>query len=107
MHYLAPDTLEWEDSELGYTDWLHWCLTDALQQYYVDYRWDGWAAEIAPLDGRAGLLVYPPLFTKGPPIMERHRGAVPVEELWSLALDFGKQLRDLPEGAQIKFEVKR
>ena len=23
VHYLPPDTLEWEDSELGYTDWLH------------------------------------------------------------------------------------
>lgn len=106
VHYLAPDTLEWEDSELGYTDWLRWCLSDALLQYYVDNRWDGWAAEIAAINGAAGLLVAPPLFAKGPPIKDRHRGAVPVEELWSLGLDFATQLRDLPDGAYFKIEVK-
>ena len=32
--YLAPDTLEWEDSDLGYTEWFRWLLTGDLQQYY-------------------------------------------------------------------------
>lgn len=106
VHYLAPDTLEWEDSELGYTDWLRWCFTDGLLQYYADYRWDGWAADVTPIGGAAGILVYPPLFAKGPPIKERYRGAVPVAELWSLGLDFAKQLRELPEGAEFEMEVK-
>ena len=29
--YFAPDTLEWEDTEKGYTDFLHWCLVGDLE----------------------------------------------------------------------------
>lgn len=105
MHYLAPDTLEWEDSELGYTDWLSWALTDRLIQFYRDLRWEGWARETASVGGDSGLMVYPPLFCEETAIADRHRGMVPVEELWSLALDFGKQLRDLPAGTMIRFGV--
>lgn len=107
VHYLAPDTLEWEDSEFGYTDWLSWALTDRIGQFYTDSRWDGWAREIAAVGGGSGLMVYPPLFAKGDPIADRHRGVVPVEELWTMAHKFGKELRELPEGAEFRVVVKR
>lgn len=52
-------------------------------------------------------MVYPPLFAKGDPIADRHRGVVPVEELWTMAHKFGKELRELPEGAEFRVVVKR
>jgi SAM-dependent methyltransferase len=106
IHYLAPDTLEWEDLELGYTDWLHWCFSDRLASFYGELRWEGWQAEVGPLAGDRGLHVWPPLFSKGPPIAERSRKPVPVEELWSLALDFGKQLRGVEDCQQIRVSVE-
>jgi hypothetical protein len=105
VHYLAPDTLEWEDSELGYADWLNWALTDRLLQFYRDLRWEGWAQEVGKLSGDSGLLVYPPLCTEETPISERHRAPVSVEELWRLSLDYERQLRDLPAGSKLRIEV--
>ena len=105
VHYLAPDTLEWEDSELGYTDWLSWALTDRLLQFYRDFRWEGWAQEVAKLSGDSGLMVYPPLFTEETPNAERQHAPVPVEELWRLALDYGRQFREVPEGSKLRIEV--
>ena len=92
IHYLAPDTLEWEDLGLGYTDWLHWCFSDRPAVFYDAMRWQGWQAEVGQLDGTHGLHVWPPLFSKGSAIGERSRKPVPVDELWSLTLDFRRQL---------------
>lgn len=105
IHYLAPDTLEWEDLELGYTDWLHWCFSDRLAGFYDELRWGGWQAEVGALAGDRGLHVWPPLFSKGPAIAERSRKSVPVEELWSLALDFGGQLRSVEDGTEIQIRL--
>lgn len=107
VHYLAPDTLRWEDSGLGYTDWLEWCLSDRLAQFYVDSRWGGWAEEVAPLEGSKGLLIYPPLFSEKTPIEDRKRGPVPVDELWALTQRYAAELANLPDGAWFKIEVKR
>ncbi len=105
IHYLAPDTLEWEDLEIGYTDWLEWCFSDRLASFYGELRWDGWQAEVRSVSGDRGLHVWPPLFSKGPVIAERSRKPVPVEELWSFALDFAEQLRGVEDGAEFRINV--
>lgn len=92
VHYFAPDSLEWEDSELGYTDWLNWALSERLHQFYVDHRWQGWEREVTPLRGTTGLVVFPPLFTEKSNIADRKRGPVPVEELWRLMRQYKQQL---------------
>lgn len=98
VHYLAPDALDWLDLELGYSAWLSWCLTEPPAPFYADLRWDGWEREVATLRPDEGILVSPPLWTKGPGIGERSRGAVPVQELWGVALDVREQLRGPPRG---------
>ena len=84
VFYWAPDTLEWEDSQMGFSHWLWWALKGDLGEYYQGMRWPGWEEDVAALPGDKGLLVYPFLSAQGPPIAERHRGAVPLEELWGL-----------------------
>lgn len=106
IHYLAPDTLEWEDLEHGYMDWLHWCFSDRLGGIHDELRWGGWQAEVGSLTGGWGLHVWPPLFSKGPAIAERGMKSVPVDELWSLALDFGEQLRGVEDGREIRVSVE-
>ncbi len=100
IHYLAPDCLEWEDLGVGYTDWLRWCFTDRLTAFYGDQMWDGWQDEVRPLPGDRAIHVSPPLVLKGPPIADRSRRPVPVEELWSLALDFKEQLSGVKNGTE-------
>lgn len=87
VYYFAPDSLEWENTELGYTDFLNWCLSGDLANYYEAFRWPGWEAEVRKLGGDQCIGIYPPLWTEGPPPGERHRGVVPLAEAYSMYVD--------------------
>ncbi|MBN2193316.1 MAG: DUF2625 domain-containing protein [Polyangiaceae bacterium] len=89
VHYLPPDTLKWEDLGRGYTAFLKFLLTGNLAKFYEGFRWPGWEEECASLDGDRAFSVYPFLSAEGPPIEQRSRRPVPVEELWSLLADNG------------------
>ena len=89
VYYLAPDSLAWETMGGGYTDFLLWGLSGDLGAFYEGYRWPGWQAEVQALGGDQGFSIYPPPCTAGPPYGERHRGAVPLQELYRLYVDEG------------------
>lgn len=94
VHYLAPDTLEWEDLDLSYSDLLGWAFTGDLETYYADARWPGWQEEIRPLPGDRGMLIYPPLWAaEGGALTERVRRDVPMTELWAMELHDRQRLR--------------
>ncbi len=93
VFYLAPDTCEWEDLDIGHTDWVSWAITGDVAEFYADLRWPGWQAEAARLRGDQCVSIVPLLWTEGPPIEQRSRRAVPVEETWDLhAIEFPRQL---------------
>lgn len=95
VHYGAPDSLSWEDTEMGYSDFVHWLAHGDLAGYYEDLRWPGWEEEVAALSGDRGICVWPPLFTvegKQARSAGQHRKAVPLRELWALWHSFRDQL---------------
>src|SRR3712207_110631 len=93
VRYLAPDTLEVEDLDRGYSDWLEFVLTGDLERFYADLRWPGWEAEARALAPDRGLMFHPPLFTKeGKDRAAAHRGDVPMTELWDVWHEFRRQL---------------
>ncbi len=92
VFYLAPDTLEWENTERGHTDWLYWVLTGDLKDFYASLRWRGCDEEVASLPGDRCIQVYPFLWAAGPAIAERSRRDVPVGEAWSMIMDMRGQL---------------
>lgn len=82
ISYFTPDTLTWENTQLGYNDWLAWALSDDMADFYENLRWRGWAKEVSKLEPHQGLLVEPLLFKKGPALSKRKRTPVPIVELW-------------------------
>ena len=84
VFYFAPDTVEWESLDFGYSQFLFWCLQGNLAGFYESLRWPGWEQEISTLNGDQAISVYPFLSAKGPPIAERNRGVVPISEMYSL-----------------------
>ena len=84
VFYHAPDTLEWEDLNRGYTDFVYWCFTGDLNMFYDGMRWPDWQIDLAGLAGDRAYSVYPFLFAAGPGIQERSRRAVPIAELYGL-----------------------
>jgi hypothetical protein len=92
VHYFAPDRLAWETLECGYSDFLRWTLLGDVETFYEGMRWPGWRAEVSELPGDRVFSIYPFLWTKGPPIAERSRKAVPMAELFALQFDIQRQM---------------
>jgi hypothetical protein len=92
VRYLAPDTLEWEGTEMGHSAWVHWTLTGEIGAFYEALRWPGWEEESSPLAPEDGLQVQPPPFTReGRLIADSTKTATPMPELWSAQLEFVRQ----------------
>jgi hypothetical protein len=93
VFYFAPDSLEWEDLELGYSEWLSAMLSDRIEGFYADNRWHGWEREVAEAGPDRGISIAPPLWTKeSRPIEKASRRPVPLAELWGLQHDIARQL---------------
>ena len=84
MFYFSPDTVEWECLDFGYSQFIIWCLQGDVAGFYESMRWPGWEQEISTLSGDQAISIYPFLWTAGPPIAERHRGVVPISEMFAL-----------------------
>lgn len=82
--YFAPDAMEWENTEKGYSDFLIWCFQGDLGMYYENARWPDWREEVRELKGDQALSFLPPLSEPGPPTRERKRQPMPVAEIYSL-----------------------
>lgn len=93
MYYFAPDRLEWEPLEIGYSAFLEWAMTDAnFAKFYDWIRWPGWEADAAKLSGDRCFAFYPLLFTKEGKGGIGQRSEASVEEAWGLQMEFRKQL---------------
>jgi hypothetical protein len=93
VYYFAPESLAWEPLEFGYSDFLAFCFSGDLEQFYGELRWPGWAAEVARLSGSQGLSCVPFLWTaEGRDPARASRRPVPIEELWRLHQDWQQQL---------------
>jgi len=105
--YFAPDTLEWEDLDIGYTGFLEFCLHGDLETFYKDYRWSGWQADVAALGGDRGFSVYPFYFADVP-APKRDRKAIPMSELYELFVVYWPteiEKKRLKPGQEIKIKI--
>ncbi|WP_192823119.1 DUF2625 domain-containing protein [Rufibacter sp. LB8] len=85
VFYFSPDRLEWEYTELGYSEFLQFCFSGNLESFYEGMRWNGWQNEIKDLAGDKGIHCFPYLWTSGgKDINKVSRKPVPMEELWLL-----------------------
>jgi hypothetical protein len=95
MFYFAPDTLRWEPMEdMGYSQFVYWCLTGDTAKYYADYRWNGWQEDVKNLPGDKVFAFYPFLWVTADSLESRHRGAVSVAEQYDVQLDIARQLSE-------------
>ncbi len=92
VFYLAPDTLEWEDLELKFSDFVYWTFIGDINKFYETFRWIGWKREISQLMADEGISVYPFLWAKGAEIEKCSRKVVPIEELWGITMENRRQL---------------
>jgi Protein of unknown function DUF2625 len=92
VYYWAPDDLDWLDLEMGYTEFLQFCLTERTNDFYEDLRWPSWEADSAALSGDRCFSFYPFLWTKEGSVTGSHRSTIPVSEAYDLKVDIVRQL---------------
>ncbi|MBC9229139.1 DUF2625 domain-containing protein [bacterium SPL81] len=86
IYYFAPDNLRWESLDIGYSDFLNWCLNGDLDQFYGSLRWNNWKTDIQELTGNQIFSFYPFLWTiEGKNIDELGKKVTSIEEnFWFL-----------------------
>lgn len=84
--YFAPDSLAWENTCKGYSDFLNWCLNGDLGKYYETMRWPGWRDELAVVGGDQAFNIFPFLSCNGPPVADRSRTLINISELYDAHL---------------------
>lgn len=87
VHYLAPDTLEWEDLELTYSQFVQWSITGDTDSFYESFRWENWQKDVKNIDISHGMLIYPFLWADESDINDRTKKIVPIDELWGLTIE--------------------
>ena len=93
VYYFAPDTLEWEPMDMGYTDFIQWVLNGDITLFYKSFRWEGWEKDTSNLKGNEAFSFYPFLWSKeGKDITKTTRKNVPIEDSWGLQQEILRQL---------------
>lgn len=82
IRYFAPDTLRWEDCEIGYGQWLAAMLGGGVTGFYEELRWSGWTDEVAACGLDQAIHTWPPLWTReGEDLSTVSRRPVPMSEM--------------------------
>lgn len=92
IFYFAPDTLEWESLNLGYSDFIEWIFLGKTEKFYETFRWNGWQREVENVGFNQAILFYPYLWAESKGLESCSRGIVSVDEMWNLEIDFSSKI---------------
>ena len=62
--YYAPDTLQWENLEVTYCQFIRWVASTGIADFYKSFLWDKTFSLIDKISFEQGLSIYPPLWSK-------------------------------------------
>jgi hypothetical protein len=92
LSYFAPDTLAWQELDVGYSSFVSSMLQTNLEEFFSGLRWPGWRDEVEFLELDQGIQVVPPLWTAESGALPPKRFKVPLRELVDFGFDAAKQL---------------
>lgn len=93
IEYFAPDTLEWEDLEIDYKEFLYWVMTNQLDTFYQELIAPDLLTLDLSLEKNEVVLTYPFIWSMEYTPSGAVRKIVPFKELLEMNADFYKQLR--------------
>ncbi|ROM34105.1 hypothetical protein BK648_25520 [Pseudomonas poae] len=96
MYYWAPDTLRWEQLDIGYTDFIGWALSDRLATFYDGLRWDGWRHDLQGMRADQCFSFFPFLWTSEGSIDKSSRTLIDVSEQFEINVELASKL-DRPD----------
>ena len=90
VFYLPPDRLEWQSLDVGYSEFLNWCVVGDTAAFYAPL---GWTPDEEIGDGLPGwsdawAFAPPPWTVETPDLARAERQLVPISEIWRLKREF-------------------
>ena len=82
VYYFAPDTLNGESLEVGYSEFLQWALSGDLDTFYENVRWQQWREDVIKLSATEAFTFYPFLWVQSEEA--RTRKVISLTELWEM-----------------------
>ncbi|WMT39029.1 DUF2625 family protein [Paenibacillus sp. D2_2] len=86
IYYFAPDSLEWESTELAYSGFIAWLADGDLEQFYQTFRWRGWQKQVRQLERGRVLSYYPPLWSEEGDGGNSSKHPISIKEAWLAAV---------------------
>ena len=93
IDYFAPNTLEWEDLEIDYKDFLYWVTTNQLDTFYQELIVPDLFTLDLSLQSNEVILTYPFIWSMEYTPSDAVRKIIPFKELLEMNADFYRQLR--------------
>ena len=93
IEYFAPDTLEWEDLEIDYKEFLYWVTTNQLDIFYQELIVPNLLTLDLSLEKNEVVLTYPFIWSMEYTPSGAVRKIVPFKELLEMNADFYRQLK--------------
>ncbi|WP_127506427.1 DUF2625 family protein [Actinoplanes solisilvae] len=62
--YFDPSSLEWTRMGMSHGEWLTWCLSGDLPNFYGDLLWPRWREDVMGLRADQGIAVHPSLLSR-------------------------------------------
>lgn len=92
VYYWAPDTLEWESLNAGFTDIVVAFLSNYLDDFYKSLRWSTWREDVRQLSSDRCFSFYPFLWAREGSIERSQRSTIHITEAWDSKVDIVRQL---------------
>ncbi len=106
IEYLAPDTLEWEKTNLTFFGFLEWVSNGPFPLFYKKYLWRGCGQEVKKIKDDQTYAYCPFAFTDEFDIKTCRKAIVPIKETWDFSISSIKQLKKIKPGQQFQILIK-
>ena len=90
--YFAPDTLEWEDLDITYKEFIKFVTSEKIYEFYKSYKWSTFQEDIKKVKFNEGILIYPFLWSNECNIEKAKKDIVPFSEILQVNIEFKKKL---------------
>jgi hypothetical protein len=107
--YFDPRALDWTRMRMSHSEWLSWCVSGELPDFYGRSLWPRWREDVRALRADQGIAVRPELWSDEAPAAEADvtRSAAPMADILHRQFDAaGRRGRHL-DGALFRFPIDR
>ena len=89
--YFAPYTLEWEDLDITYKEFIKFVTSEKIDEFYKSYKWSTFQEDIKKVKFNEGILIYPFLWSNECNIEKSKKDIVSFSELLQINIEFKKR----------------